>query len=200
MEFDDSIASNTADSAAPLLVVIDPAGGSGAEHHIVGAPGRPKRPWLRRIKGLTGCDVARFMVQARGADDWAGELSRIAEISKLGRLFDDRISLYPDRALAQLAFAMAIADNHQPLVLDGILDNADRVFVAEAWQRLVEIAGDGRPVVVVTYTLLALPPTAQGGFVALSDDRSIRAGSLATDLAAFYDQVMADAAFPRDES
>ena len=187
------------DSAAPVLVVIDPAGGSGAAHHIVGAPGRPKRPWLRRIKGLTGRDVARFMVQARGADDWAGELSRIVEISKLGRLFDDRISLYPDRALAQLAFAMAIADNHQPLVLDGILDNADRVFVAEAWQRLVEIAGDGRPMVVVTYTLLALPPTAQGGFVALSDGRSIRTGSLDTDLAAFYDQVMADGAFPRDE-
>lgn len=188
------------DRSSPFLVVVESVGGAGDIRPSFGPECRIARLWSGRLNGLTGRDVARLISHARGADDSEGEFSRIAGVSKLGRLFDDRVSLYPDRALAQLAFAMAVADDDRPLVLDGILDSADRVFVAEAWQRLVAIASKGRRVVIVTYNLLVLPPAAKGAFVAISGGQTIESGCIETDLAAFYEKVMVAGTFPRDRS
>ena len=132
---------------------------------------------------LTGQEMVSLIVRAwrrpRSDGDAAEKIRRTAA---LGRLFDDRIAIYPDWALAQLALAVALESPRAALVLDGLLDPTDMVFRRDAWARLEQEAREGRSVTVVTYRLLTLPDGAQGTFTS-ADGRS---GQVGAALAAYY--------------
>ncbi len=183
----------------PLLVVVDPASAKPSRALAVpGGAGRFKR-WYGTLKGFTGRDLVRLIAIARGDAAPRSMVERVGAASGLDRLFDDQIALYPDRTLAQIAFTAAVEGQGTALLLDGVLDGADRVFVGQAWHRLIMEARDGRRVVVVTYDLLAVPATPEGEFVAITQDRIVRSGRLGMALTAFYDQVMRGGAFPDND-
>jgi len=183
----------------PLLVLVDPA--SADPDRAFSVPGGATRfgRWYGRLRGFTGRDLVRLVAIARGETDMPSLIERIRAASGLDRLFDDQISLYPDRTLAQIAFAAAVEGQDTALLLDGVLDGADRVFVGQAWHRLIDEAKNGRRVVVVSYDLLAVPATPEGEFVAITQNRIIRSGRLAMALTAFYDQVIRGGAFPDND-
>jgi len=184
----------------PLLVVVDPASAKpGRALCVPGGAGRFSR-WYGRLRGLTGGDLVRLVAIAKGDSDARSFVESVRTTSGLDRLFDDQISLYPDRTLAQIAFGAAVDGQNAALLLDGVLDGADRVFIGQAWHRLVDDARKDRRIVVVTYDLLAIPATAQGEFVAIKRDQIVGSGRLDVDLAAFYDRVVHHGAFPDDDA
>lgn len=147
------------------------------------AEGPAFRPWTDPVKGLTGQEMVGLIVRTWRRPRADGDaVEKIRRTAALGRLFDDRIAIYPDWTLAQLALAVALESPRAALVLDGLLDPTDMVFRRDAWARLEREAREGRSVTVVTYRLLTLPDGAQGTFTS-SDGRS---GQVGAALAAYY--------------
>jgi ABC-type polysaccharide/polyol phosphate export permease len=174
----------------PLLVVADATDPETAVPSAITAAAPVYRPWSRHLQGLSGRDLAELMIAAGGRMPLATAVQRVVAESRLGRLFDDQVAIYPSWGMAQLAYGFAIASPARTLVLDGVLDAADPMFAAQAWARIAAETAAGRRIVVVTYRLFD-PPVAGGGrFVAVRGTSVVREGEIGAELSAFYDEVM----------
>jgi len=185
-----------APSGTPLLVIAvatDPAPGLPVAVDVTGSI---YRPWSSRLQGLSGRDLTELLIGAGQRAPLAAAVDRVAAESHLGRLFEDQISIYPSWGMAQLAFGFAIASPAQPLVLDGVLDETDPLFAAQAWARIAAEAAAGRRIVVVTYRLFAPPVGAGGLFVAVRGGAILREGEIGVELTAFYEKVMEQGDLP----
>jgi ABC-type polysaccharide/polyol phosphate export permease len=141
--------------------------------------------WRGEIGGLTGEDMVALIAAARGQDA-ARAVAAIGAASEIGRLYRDSLAIYPPWALAQLAFAVAMASGETGLVLDGVLDEARPSYLAQAWTRLEKEAALGRRITVVTYIAMSLPWTAKGTFQAVGMGGRSRAGAIGPELEAAY--------------
>jgi hypothetical protein len=112
-----------------------------------GATGRIFTRWTPALDGWTGEDVATLIAAARGGRGTAAE---IGAASGIGRLFADSVAIYPHWALAQLAFASAMAGEDRELTLDGILDEVRPDYLTEARARIERERRVGRRIAVVT--------------------------------------------------
>ncbi len=174
----------------PLLVVADTTDPALAFPAAIAGTAPLYRPWSGRLQGLSGRDLSELMIAAGGRGPLATAVERVAAESRLGRLFDDQIAIYPSWGMAQLAYGFAIASPAQALLLDGVLDGADPMFAAQAWARIAAEAAAGRRIVVVTYRLFAPPVTGGGRFVAVRGAAIVREGEIGAELSAFYDEMM----------
>ena len=173
----------------PLLVVADAADPPPALVAALDREARRYRPWSGRLQGYSGGDLVELMIAAGGGAVPAA-VERVRAESRLGRLFDDQLAIYPAWGLAQLGYAFAITSPAPALVLDGVLDGADPMFAAQAWARIAAESAAGRRIVVVTYHLLN-PPAATGGrFVAVRGEILLREGAIGAELAALYEDVL----------
>ncbi len=123
-------------------------------------------PWRARFTDMRGRDLVRLLVA-----NWDGtpaerarSIDRIAEISATGRLFDDFLAIYPDQALDQLAYAVALLSPQPRIVLDGLFDTPPPSYLATAWRQVQETAAQGRAVTIVCYRRPAVPETVEGTF------------------------------------
>lgn len=174
----------------PLLIVADATDPGLPFPAAIAGTAPLYRPWSGRLQGASGRDLATLMIAASSRTPVATAVERVAAESRLGRLFDDQVAIYPSWGMAQLAYGFAIASPARTLVLDGVLDAADPMFAAQAWARIAAEAAAGRRIVVVTYRLFA-PPVAGGGrFVAVRDAAIVREGEIGAELTAFYDEMM----------
>jgi hypothetical protein len=147
--------------------------------------GRVFARWRGELGGLTGEDAVIVLTAARGGPRRVNTVA-IGVASEIGRLYRDSISIYPPWALAQLAFAVAMASGETELVLDGILDEARPAYLAQAWARIEREAAAGRRITVITYVAMSLPWTAKGTFEAVGAGGRSRAGAIGPELEAAY--------------
>jgi hypothetical protein len=179
----------------PMLIVADPA-----QPPLVHGlwPDAPVfRPWSGRVQGLSGRDMVELALSVAGVAVGPA-VDRIRIESQIGRLFDDQLSIYPAWALSQIAYARALVSPAEALVLDGVLDGADPLFVAQAWARIAAEAAAGRRIAVVTYHLQLPPSAIAGSFLAVRGGRVLRAGGFGPELEALYDEVMDLGRLPDD--
>ncbi len=174
----------------PLLVVADASDPELTFPQAIAGAAAFYRPWSGRLQGVSGRDLAGLMIVAAGRTPLTTAVERVAAESRLGRLFDDQIAIYPSWGMAQLAYGFAITSPARALVLDGVLDAADPMFAAQAWARIAAEAAAGRRIVVVTYRLFAPPAGGGGRFVAVRGGTVLREGGIGAELTAFYDEVM----------
>jgi len=178
-------------SGPHLIALLDGAGAASAREAGTAATPVFTR-WRGEIGGLSGEDLLTVLASAGPSAAEPEAVARIGAESRIGRLFGDSLAIYPPWALAQLAFATALASPAASLVLDGILDEVRPGFLAEAWARLEAEAGSGRPVIVVSTTTLSLPWTAKGSFEAIGAGGQRRAGTIGPELDAAYHALRGD--------
>ncbi|MGY8959266.1 MAG: hypothetical protein ACKVKG_07005, partial [Alphaproteobacteria bacterium] len=65
------------------------------------------------------------------------------------RLFRDFLSVYPDRALDQLAVAAALASPAKDIIFDGLLNRVSPAFLEELWAILSREARTGRRITII---------------------------------------------------
>lgn len=142
--------------------------------------------WHGQVGGFRGVGMARLVLAAQGIPrrQMRDRLTKIQAASGVGRLFEQELSIYPDWALDQLAFAMAIsttAGNNK--VLYGLLNAATAEFTASAWRKLEAEVEAGRLVTVVTDRPLALPAKARGHYRAVGPSGIIEEDDLEKGMA-----------------
>ncbi|MEX2616677.1 MAG: NAD-dependent epimerase/dehydratase family protein [Alphaproteobacteria bacterium] len=159
---------NTASAPAGGVHLVYVAGGRGPAPPAPPSGGHPcvYTPWRARFTDLKGRDMVRLLVA-----NWDGtraerrrSIEQIAEVSATGRLFDDFLAIYPDQALDQLAFAVAIQSPRPTVVLDGLFDTLPTSFLATAWQQVRQAADRGRAMTVICYRRPSVPETLEGTF------------------------------------
>ncbi len=151
-------------------------------------------PWRERFKDLKGRDLARLIV-ANWTDSRAERDARVDAVrrtSDTGRLFDDYIAIYPDRALDQLAFAVAVESAESAIVLDGILDTLSMEFVAAVWASIERECAKGRSITVICYRPLLPPVSVQGAFEIVAAGAAAASGEIGTALIEAYNRIGAD--------
>jgi ABC-type polysaccharide/polyol phosphate transport system ATPase subunit len=80
----------------------------------------------------------------------------IAEFSELGSALDMPIRYYSSGMLVRLAFSIATAIEPEVLLVDEVLAAGDLSFQQKAMQRMRELMGKARAIVVVSHTLAVL--------------------------------------------
>ena len=120
--------------------------------------------WHRQLGSFTGAGMARLILSAQGSSRrrMADRLKDIQASSGVGRLFEQELSIYPDWALDQLAFALAVSAAADNLVLDGLVNAATPEFTASAWRRMEADREKGRLITVVADRPISLPANAHG--------------------------------------
>ncbi len=135
--------------------------------------------WHGQIGGFSGAGMARLILAAQGAS--RGITVRLKEVqaaSGVGRLFEQELSIYPDWALDQLAFALAISSPAHNLILNGLLSATTAEFTASAWHRVEADLGKGRLITVVTDRPVSLPANACGHYRIVGPSGIIAEGDL----------------------
>lgn len=161
------------------------------------APGHV--PWRARITDLRGRDLVRLLVanwDGTGAERM-NHIERIAEISAIGRLFDDFLAIYPEQALDQLAFAVAMESPQAGLVLDGLFDTPPPSFLSTAWLQVRQSAESGRAMTIVCYRRPSVPENIAGTFEVQATGIDTQRGDLGPALLPALD--LADRVESRDE-
>jgi len=80
----------------------------------------------------------------------------IAEFSELGEFLDMPVRYYSAGMMVRLAFSIATAIEPEILLVDEVLQAGDMAFQAKARQRIRELMGSARAVVVVSHDLPSL--------------------------------------------
>lgn len=152
--------------------------------------------WQRVLNGYSGRDLVKLIAHGRGLEDAAAAqlIEDIRDLSRLDRLFDDSLSIYPEWALAQISLAAAVSGPGAALILDGVLDPTDLVFRTAVWPRLEQEAQSNRPVLIVSRRLLQLPENVTGRFIEWRDGRIAAAGAMGPELAKLYAERLQNAA------
>lgn len=183
----------------PVLVILqaEDEAFAGAAAPWLTLPDAPRFvAWDGEPHGYTGAALVDMLLRARGHGQAARDQARrrIENRSQVGRLFDDDLAIYPDWALSQLAFAVAVESGAPCLVLDSVLDAADLAFVNRAWRELAAETAAGRQVIVISRRLLALSAHQKGRFVAVRGRRIERSGPIEEELESYYDDIIEPAA------
>jgi len=156
------------------------------------------RPWHGQTRNLRGEDMA-MLIAAVVAPDLKSASAAVAEmraVSGLDRLFEDDLAIYPDWALSQIAFAAAIVFPRRRMMLDGLLDGCEPVFVRRVWRRIEDEAARGGEMIVVTYRLLQLPKSATGRFEVVKTGRVTRTGRIEGELEGVYEAFLEKGELP----
>ncbi len=160
--------------------------GDGERLGVLGANGSGKSTLLRLLAGVYQPTAGRRHVQGkvaslfelalgfeREASGWKnilyrgylqGETARsmraraleIAEFSELGSFLDLPVRYYSAGMLVRLAFSIATAIDPEVLLVDEVLGAGDLAFQIKAQERLREMMGRARILVVVSHDLKAL--------------------------------------------
>jgi ABC-type polysaccharide/polyol phosphate transport system ATPase subunit len=81
------------------------------------------------------------------------KFDEIVQFSGIGEFIDTPVKRYSSGMLARLGFSIATHVDPDALIIDEILSVGDLAFQAQAYSRIRELAGSGRPVVVVSHQL-----------------------------------------------
>lgn len=144
--------------------------------------------WRARFKDLRGRDLVRMIVSNWGLSRLERD-RRIEEIrrdSAVDRLFDDYLAIYPDQALDQLAFAVAMRSPAPAIALDGILDTVSAEFGASAWAAMARAAEQGRRIDIVCRQPISPPESVSGGFEIIGPLGVVERGEIGPALARAY--------------
>jgi hypothetical protein len=107
------------------------------------------RRWRDRTVDFTGRDLTRLVTAVWRVRDFAATEADIQKQSQIDRLFRDFLSVYPDRALDQLAAAAALASPEKDIVFDGLLNRVSPAFLEALWPILGREAQTGRRITIV---------------------------------------------------
>ena len=120
------------------------------------------------------------------------KLQEIADFSELGHFLDMPVRYYSAGMHIRLAFSIASAINPEILLIDEVLAAGDLSFNLKARQRMKELMGQARLMVLISHDLVSLPEMCS--HVAWMDHgRIIRVG-LANDVIDEYRQSVSPAA------
>ena len=115
------------------------------------------RRWRDRTVDFTGRDLTRLMTAIWRVEKFSVLEAHIQSQSQIDRLYKDFLSVYPDRALDQLAVAAALASPEDDIVLDGLLNRVSPAFLADLWPVLGHAARRGRRITIICDDGLARP-------------------------------------------
>jgi nucleoside-diphosphate-sugar epimerase len=147
-------------------------------------------PWRARFRDLRGRDLVRMIVANWGLSRLERDrrIEEIARDSTVERLFDDYLAIYPDQALDQLAFAVAMRSPAPAITLDGILDTLAPGFRVAAWEAMVRAAEQGRSIDIVCRQPVPPPDLAAGVFEIIGPGGVVARGKIGPELALAYDR------------
>jgi len=137
--------------------------------------------WHGQVSGFRGAGMARLVLAAQGVSrsQMPHRLREIQAASNVGRLFEQDLSIYPDWALDQLSFALAMFTSSNNKVLNGLLNAATAEFTASAWQKIEVESNANRLVTIVTDRPISLPKNARGHFRIVGSTGIVAKGDLA---------------------
>ncbi|HEV3259951.1 MAG TPA: ABC transporter ATP-binding protein [Gemmataceae bacterium] len=118
------------------------------------------------------------------------KMADIADFSELGRFLDIPVRYYSAGMLVRLAFSIATAIEPEVLLVDEVLGAGDLSFQAKARQRMRDMMGRAKVIVVVSHDLGNLPKLCDGG-VWLEHGRVQGVGPIQEVIAAYEDHVRA---------
>jgi ABC-type polysaccharide/polyol phosphate export permease len=153
------------DTPLTLIVLQDGAPRLGiTSHDVKHATQQRFSRWQTRPRDITGSGMVRMLLIVGGyaRKDREAALRGVEQESRVGRLFDSDLTLYPDAMIDQLAFCAAMGWSHKRLVLDGLLNTATPEFVERAWRRLEAETARGRHITVISDHALPLPRGGRG--------------------------------------
>jgi ABC-type polysaccharide/polyol phosphate transport system ATPase subunit len=103
----------------------------------------------------TGWENIRYRgyLQKESPQSLAGKTGAIAEFSELGTALDMPIRYYSSGMLVRLAFSIATAIEPDVLLVDEVLAAGDLTFQQKAMQRIRELMGKARAIVLVSHSL-----------------------------------------------
>ena len=149
-------------------------------------------PWRAHFRDLRGRDLVRMIVANWGLSriERDRRIEEIARDSAVERLFDDYLAIYPDQALDQLAFSVAMRSPTPAITLDGILDTLSPDFRVAAWETMVLAAEQGRSIDIICRQPIPPPDSAAGVFEIIGPGGVVARGEIGPELALAYDQPM----------
>ncbi len=108
---------------------------------------------------LTGRENARFQheVAFREAGNWDEREQVIREFAGIGEFFDRPVRTYSLGMLLRLAFATAVSEEPDILLLDEVLAVGDARFQQKCFRRIRELRDRGTTIVIVTHHVDGLP-------------------------------------------
>lgn len=172
-----------------LLIRLDPE--LGPRESIAAAGLDPRRlkiyrPWRGRLGAWTGEGLVRLLlaVRAGSASQGKSSVAAIGASSGAERLLSEQLNVYPRWALAQLGYAVAVADKGS-LALDRLLDDATDRFVLGQWAALAATA-QRRCIVVITDRLLPIAAATPGRAVIIGQRAVIASGVIDGRLPELY--------------
>jgi ABC-type polysaccharide/polyol phosphate transport system ATPase subunit len=104
---------------------------------------------------LTGAEnvFLQGSIMAMTRDEIAERFDDIVAFSELGAFIDTPVKRYSSGMNARLGFAIAAHMNPDVLIIDEVLSVGDYRFQQRAFDRITELAQEGRPVVIVSHQL-----------------------------------------------
>lgn len=146
--------------------------------------------WRARFRDLRGRDLVGMIVAnwRLNRPDRARCIEAIQRNSAVDRLFDDFLAIYPDQALDQLAFAVAMRSPAPAIILDGILDTLSPVFRAPAWAAMARAVEQGRRIDIICRQPIVPPDTVSGVFEVIEPSGAVVRGEIGPELARAYER------------
>lgn len=110
------------------------------------------------LPDLTGRENARFhhRIISRDADDPLPRERAIEEFAELGEFFDRPVRTYSSGMFLRLAFACAVAEQPDIILIDEVLAVGDARFQQKCYRRLAEFRERGATILLVTHVMHGL--------------------------------------------
>jgi len=110
------------------------------------------------LPDLTGRENARFFhrIVAHGEGDAAARERLVEEFADIGDSFDRPVRTYSSGMFLRLAFASAIAEEPDILLIDEVLAVGDARFQQKCYRRISELRERGTTILLVTHVLHGL--------------------------------------------
>jgi ABC-2 type transport system ATP-binding protein len=104
---------------------------------------------------LTGIDNIRLGGAFLGVDhkDMEERLPGIVEFADIGEFIDAPLKTYSSGMRARLGFSIATAVDPDVLLIDEVLGTGDAVFRAKSKQRIIDLTGAAKGIVLVTHDM-----------------------------------------------
>jgi lipopolysaccharide transport system ATP-binding protein len=111
------------------------------------------------LPDLTGRENARFLhdVVFKGEGNWEERERAIRDFAGIGELFDRPVRAYSSGMLLRLAFAGAICEEPDILLIDEVLAVGDARFQQKCYRRIRELRDRGTTILLVTHYVDHLP-------------------------------------------
>ena len=108
---------------------------------------------------LTGRANVRFFhdVVLKGAGNWIEREKMVQEFADIGDYFDRPVRTYSTGMFLRLAFATAISEEPDILLIDEVIAVGDARFQQKCYQRIRELHDRGNTILLVTHALEMVP-------------------------------------------